>query len=124
MFILCHSNVSLENGKKEQLESSEITKVDSAVQKRLKFISVVPHPGSTADAVSLLFSCSSSSARQTELFDQIMLCSTGTSIGICMIFFLHWPHSMLLVSKQFLQVCQIKKESEGVRGKLAKNLLI
>ena len=30
----------------------------------------------------------------------------------------------MLVSKQFLQVCQISKESEGVRGKMAKNLLI
>ena len=31
----------------------------------------------------------------------------------------------MLVSKQFLQVCQIKKESEGgVRGKMAKNLMI
>ena len=33
-------------------------------------------------------------------------------------------HSMMSVSKQFLQVCQIPKESEGVRGKLCKNMLI
>ena len=32
--------------------------------------------------VSLLFSCSSSEVE--------MLCSTGTSTGICMIFFRHW----------------------------------
>ena len=30
----------------------------------------------------------------------------------------------MLVSKQFLQVCQISKESEELRGKMAKNLLI
>ena len=30
----------------------------------------------------------------------------------------------MLVSKQFLQVCQISKESEGVRGKMSKNLMI
>ena len=30
----------------------------------------------------------------------------------------------MLVSKQFLQACQISKESEGVRGKMAKNLMI
>ena len=33
--------------------------------------------------VSLLFSCSSSGVLE-------MLCSTGTSTGICMIFFRHW----------------------------------
>ena len=33
--------------------------------------------------VSLLFSCSSSEVLE-------MLCSTGTSTGICMIFFRHW----------------------------------
>ena len=33
--------------------------------------------------VSLLFSCCSSEVLQ-------MLCSTGTSTGICMIFFRHW----------------------------------
>ena len=57
-----------------------------------------------------------------------MLCLTGSSTNICMIFFLHqldtMCHSMMSVSKQFLQVCQIPKESEGVRGKLSKNLLI
>ena len=30
----------------------------------------------------------------------------------------------MLVSKQFLQACQISKESEGVRGKMSKNLMI
>ena len=74
VFILCHSNVSLENGKKEQLKSRDTTKVDSAVRKILKFISVVPLPEATT--VSLLFSCSYSS----EVLG--VLCSTGTSIGI------------------------------------------
>ena len=33
-------------------------------------------------------------------------------------------HSMMSVSKQFLRVCQIPKESEGVCGKWSQNLLI
>ena len=55
-----------------------------------------------------------------------MLCLTGSSTNICMIFFLHWTQcvSMMSVSKQFLQVCQMPKKSEGVCGKLSKNLLI
>ena len=30
----------------------------------------------------------------------------------------------MLFSKQFLQVCQISKESEEVRGNMAKNVMI
>ena len=44
----------------------------------------VPVPEATTDVVSLLFSSS-------EVLE--ILCSTGISTGICMIFFRHWTQS-------------------------------
>ena len=46
--------------------------------------------------VSLLFSWSSSEVLE-------MLCSTGTSTGICMIFFRHWTHSLFPFSSGTLE---------------------
>ena len=69
VFILCHSNVSLENWKKEQLKNSDTTKVNSVVRKKLELISVVPLPETTTDVVSVFFSCSSSEVLDNALFN-------------------------------------------------------
>ena len=65
----------------------------------LLVLSGVPVPEATTHVVSLPFISSSSSS--SDVLE--MLCSTGTSPDICMIFFRHWTHSFFPFSSETLE---------------------
>ena len=98
-----HKSVSTESIQCLARKQEEGSKFWKAVTQHMKSIqqfeqdsssSGVPVPKATTDVVSLLFSSSSSEVLE-------ILCSTGTSTGICMIFFRHWTLSFFQFSRHW-----------------------